>query len=99
MVCLMSVIREWIEETGHEEIYLFDGLDDACIGIANRIGQPALAVYDWWMIVDVLMRDGIDDIEDAIEYLEFNIAGAWLGPNTPLILERPEWLHVERHVL
>lgn len=94
----MSKLREWLSELD-EEIMLFDNLDDAFIGLAHRQGQPTLAVYDWWLIIDVLMRDGIDDLEDAIEYLEFNIACAWFGPNTPLILERPEWLYLEQRVM
>jgi len=86
-------LREWLEEQ-HEEIYLFDGLDDACIGVASRINHPPLAVYDWWKIIQVLMESGIDDYDEAVEYAEFNIAGAWLGENTPLILNRPDWLEI-----
>ena len=33
-------------------------------------------------------RDGMSDI-DAIEFFDFNVAGAWVGKSTPVFLESP----------
>ncbi len=66
---------------------LMDEYEEALVGIAHRCGQPALAVYDYDKCIDILSRTMKED--DAVEYFEFNVAGAWVGPNTPIILRRP----------
>jgi hypothetical protein len=67
-----------------------DGLDEALVGIARRCGQPTLAVYDYEVGVKVFMqRDGMT-YEDAIEWMEFNVVGAWMGEGTPIWLCRPD---------
>jgi len=60
-----------------------DGLEAACIGIGRRCGQPALAVYDYDKAVQLFVDDGMSH-EDAVEWMEFNVVGAWMGENTPI---------------
>ena len=67
---------------------LADGFEGAYVGIARRCGQPALASYDYGRGVEILMqRDGLSH-EDALEHMEFNVVGAWLGPHTPIWIVR-----------
>lgn len=69
------------------EALLADGFEDAFLGVGCRCGQPSLAVYSYAKAVVILMfRDGMS-YEDAVEYMEFNVIGAWMGPMTPI------WLH------
>jgi hypothetical protein len=69
-----------------EEALLMDGFDEACIGYSQRINEPVLAVYSYDKMVEVLMtRDGMDD-EEAMEFIEFNCVGAWIGERTPIIV-------------
>jgi hypothetical protein len=85
----MTTTRE--ELTEHfkeidEDTLLMDGFDDACIGYSQRINEPVLAVYSYEKMVEVLMtRDGMDD-EEAMEFIEFNCVGAWIGERTPIIV-------------
>ena len=85
----MTTTRE--ELTEHfkeidEDTLLMDGFDDACIGYSQRINEPVLAVYSYDKMVEVLMtRDGMDD-EEAMEFIEFNCVGAWIGERTPTIV-------------
>ena len=80
-------IRERLAEEFPETL-LADGFDAALVGVARRCGQPTLAVYDYELGLQVLMeRDGMTR-EEAIEYMEFNVVGAWVGPGTPIWLER-----------
>ena len=74
------------------EILKIDGFDEAAIGTAciwrdnTRID---VLVYSGDEIVDILMeRDGMEQFE-AIEYIEFNIEGAYMGERTPVIF----WKH------
>ena len=63
--------------------------DAAILGVAERCGQPPLVVYDRERCLEALMALGDLTYEDAIEYFDFNMAGAWMGPHTPLFLSRP----------
>ena len=64
---------------------LADGFDKAFIGIANRAGQPTLAIYNKNMCLQILIDDGMD-MDEAIDYFEYNTEGAWAGEETPLFL-------------
>ena len=71
-----------------EEILRIDGFDEACVGWTGSWSgneRPIRLVYDENKIIEILMEQGMDS-EEAIEYYDFNIAGAYLGSNTPLIM-------------
>lgn len=79
--------RDEIIEQYPDATFLFldpDNFDKAIIGVSEpRGGDDPLIVYDGRMIVELLMEDGMDEIE-AQEYYEYNISGAWMGKQTPL---------------
>jgi len=71
------------------DILLADGFDEALVGVGQRCGQPAVAVYDREKCLQILVsRDGMK-YEEAEEYFEFNVAGSWVGERTPIFLWRP----------
>jgi hypothetical protein len=42
--------------------------------------------YDYWKCIDILKeRDGMS-AEDAIEFMEFNVIGAYVGKLTPAFI-------------
>ena len=60
-----------------------DGLSEAIVGICRRCGQEDIVLYDEDKVLEILVeRDGMD-YNEAKEYYEFNIVGAWLGEGTP----------------
>ena len=65
-----------------------DGFDDAIIGVATpwvNHSRTDVLVYDAERIRAILMkRDGMTS-EEAREYIEFNIEGAYVGEATPII--------------
>lgn len=70
-----------------EDIMFCDGLDDALVGV--KIGfndNKNLAVYDYELCVDVLMETQSWERDEAVEYLEFNTVGAYVGEYTPCFL-------------
>jgi hypothetical protein len=74
---------EEIEEINPEAL-LCDGFDEAIIGMAERINLGPVVAYDVDKMIDIMIeRDGMT-YEDAIEYFEYNILGAWMGENTPV---------------
>ena len=61
------------------------GLEHAFIGIARR-GSDSFGVYDEEKVVAGLMKDGMTR-QDAIEYFDYNIAGAWVGESTAAFVQ------------
>ena len=65
-----------------------DGFDEAILGVAQRCGQAEIIAYDTEKILEILQaREGMT-AEEAVEYFEFNIAGAWVGEETPIFIDR-----------
>ena len=62
-----------------------DGFDEAVLGVARQFNQRHVA-YSVEKGIEILMRDGMTE-EEAIEYYEFNIVGAWVGQYTPVFVE------------
>lgn len=80
-------IIEYIADCGFEEedIILYDGFENAFIGLASKFHSIS-AVYDYDKSLDILInRDGMSP-EEADEYMQFNVVGAWLGDSTPVFI-------------
>ena len=69
------------------DLLFADGFDDAILGIVERCSFDAVVCYDVEKILEILMKDDMS-YEDAIEYYEFNILGAYVGEKTPMFLEK-----------
>jgi len=75
-------IRETLMEDNPAALFA-DGFDDAIIGVARRCSQPTLVAYSYSKAVAILCEQGLSH-EEATEYMEFNVVGAWVGENTPV---------------
>ena len=65
-----------------------DGHDDAILGPAciwRGSSRVDVLVYDAELIRENLMRDGMTS-EEAREFIEFNIEGAYVGEHTPVLV-------------
>jgi hypothetical protein len=72
-----------------------DGHDNAILGPALVWGsngtRTEVLVYDAEIIRDNLMNDGMTS-EEAREFIEFNIEGAYVGEDTPILVwTQDEW--------
>jgi hypothetical protein len=76
--------RRWISET-HGEVMLWDGCDEALLGIGMRCGQKPVAVYSHDRLVEAFAQ-GMT-VEEATEWVQVNILGAWVGEQTPIIVD------------
>jgi hypothetical protein len=86
---IFDEVKEILAEENPEALFA-DGLEAACIGVARRCGAPTLAVYDYDKVVDCFMqRDGMN-YEEAVEWVEFNVVGAWVGEHTPIWFKKPD---------
>jgi hypothetical protein len=67
-----------------ENMLLADGFEDALIGIAERYGQPPVALYDRDKCLEILLeRDGTSS-EEAWEFFDYNVLGSYVGEYTPI---------------
>lgn len=77
-------INQLIEEKNYEGIILADGFEDAFLGIAKQFNE-SFAVYDREKCIDILTKDM--SIDEADEYFEFNVQGAYVGESTPAFVD------------
>ena len=87
----MNIRDQILEDFGEEaETMLFaDGFDDAIVGVGSAFGGDLCVIYDADAIVESLMKQGMDYAE-ALEFYDFNIAGAYVGEQTPIFMHKIE---------
>lgn len=62
-----------------------DGFDHAILGYGTQFNNDVV-IYDYNKCIDILMdRDNIT-YDEAVEYMEYNVCGAWVGNNTPVFM-------------
>tara|TARA_R100000687_G_scaffold46781_1_gene37601 strand:- start:116 stop:346 length:231 start_codon:yes stop_codon:yes gene_type:complete len=75
---------------------VINGFEGAIIGVARRYGQPDLIAYDIEKIIEILINRDNMRHEEAIEYFEYNIVGAWIGETTPCFIDREKHNNVKQ---
>jgi len=80
-------IREHLDAMFEGLLFLSEReFDAAILGVADRIGMSPIVAYDTAKILDILCeRDGMEG-DEAVEYFEFNIVGAYVGERTPIFI-------------
>ena len=80
-------VKEILEEE-YPDLLIADGFDEAIIGVCHKIGNDLCVAYDIDKCVSVLI-DGNPNMSysEAMEYLEFNTMGAYVGEYTPLFVD------------
>lgn len=77
-------LQRIVEAHPDEEILKADGFDEAVIGI--EIPSMRL-IYSVSQCIDILVNDDEMDREDAVDHFYFNVAGAYVGEQTPIWCE------------
>lgn len=85
-------LKDRLEELNPEAL-LPDGLEDALIGYVDQFSSNSrhyLPVISWELMMTICMeRDGLTRSE-AIEYLDFNVLGAYVSENQPVYFYGPD---------
>jgi hypothetical protein len=72
------------------------GFDDAFVGTTiSAFGRKQVALYDYDKCILILMHDNHMSEEDAIEYFDFNVIGAWVGEGTPIFINQHSVKNIE----
>jgi len=66
------------------EALLADGFHQAIIG--HTQGFNVIAVYDYDLCIHILMERDEMDCQDAIDFMEYNVIGSYVGEKTPLFI-------------
>ena len=80
-------IRDRLEEENPEAL-LADGLDNALVGVYRPrwTEELPIAVYSLTKTISELVEQGMDE-EEAVEYFDYNIEGAYMGEYTPMFID------------
>ena len=67
----------------YPDVSIAEGFDDAIIGVVERYGMEPVVLYDKEKCLELLVKGGIDDVDDANEYFYYNVLGSYIGETTP----------------
>jgi hypothetical protein len=67
-----------------------NGFDDAIVGIGRRKGSENGIVYNYDKCVEILIKRDDMDYEGAIDFMEYNVVDAYVGPSTPIFVKPGE---------
>lgn len=83
----MSKRDDLVDFTGDDDLLFMDPdrFDAAIVGYVEGIGREDVVCYDKDKVLEILMEDGMT-WEEAGEYYNFNILGAYMGEKTPMFL-------------
>ena len=93
-----ELIREYLDDNCEDAI-IFTGCDSALVGVAKVIRENAfvdVAIYSYEGLVNHFKQEYLSDEENpisedeaeeqAMEWVDYNVAGGYLGIRTPLII-------------
>lgn len=81
-----QAILDELEDDQGVHFYEPEGLDRAIVGLACwQPTREVCVVYDYARILAYFVAQGMTE-EEATEWIDFNVLGAWLGPTTPLVI-------------
>tara|TARA_Y100000310_G_C20203948_1_gene588192 strand:- start:228 stop:524 length:297 start_codon:yes stop_codon:yes gene_type:complete len=80
-------ISDFIEEyyPDYPNLLLADGFEDAFVGVVDGNSLPPKVCYDYDECIKILERDM--SYEEAIEYFNYNVEGAYVGEHTPCFMK------------
>jgi hypothetical protein len=64
-----------------------DGFNQAFVGVCSRASQPDVIAYDFDKCVAILCERDRMEFDDAVEFMFFNVVGAWVGDETPVFIK------------
>jgi len=73
------------------EMLRAEGFNEAIMGIVQRSGQDDVILYDTDKVIEGLMNGDAMSYEEAVEYFDYNILGAWMGDATPAFFSKASY--------
>ena len=76
----------------------WDGYDDCIIGVGTRCGMTDVFIYDKHKMITKLVRRDDMTYDEALEFIDFNIAGAFIGEDTPILVDRMTRAEIKNYI-
>ena len=77
---------------------IWDGYDDCIIGMGTRCGMTDVFIYDKHKMITKLVRRDDMTYDEALEFIDFNIAGAFIGEDTPILVDRMTRAEIKNYI-
>ena len=77
---------------------IWDGYDDCIIGVGTRCGMTNVFIYDKHKMITKLVRKDDMTYDEALEFIDFNIAGAFIGEDTPILVDRMTRAEIKNYI-
>tara|TARA_R110000868_G_scaffold393191_1_gene664127 strand:- start:1788 stop:2054 length:267 start_codon:yes stop_codon:yes gene_type:complete len=77
---LDDIVEQWADV----DILKADGFDDCVLGYDYNWDGVIRLIYSVDKIIKKLVKKDKMDIDEAIEYFEFNMRGSYVGEKTPI---------------
>ena len=63
-----------------------DGFETAFVAVGFRYNGNDIAVYDYDLCIDVLIQRDEMSLQEAYEFMDYNVVGSYVGEETPLFI-------------
>jgi len=77
---------------------IWNGYDDCIIGVGTRCGMTDVFIYDKHKMITKLVRRDDMTYDEALEFIDFNIAGAFIGEDTPILVDRMTRAEIKNYI-
>ena len=77
---------------------IWDGYDDCIIGVGTRCGMTDVFIYDKHKMITKLVRKDDMTYDEALEFIDFNIAAAFIGEDTPILVDRMTRAEIKNYI-
>ena len=80
-------IREALSYLDEDLLFMDpETFDEAILGYVESANGPPVICYNKDKVIEILTKDGMS-ADEALEYYEYNVLGAYVGDRTPVFLE------------
>lgn len=84
----MTKLEIILEQYSDEELLSADGFNDALIGVTyDKHVSACRLVYSRSKCIDILIKRDSMSFEEAEEFFDFNVDGAYVGRKTPVFVD------------
>lgn len=78
-------INQISDDLGDDGLIVMNGFDDCIVGVGTRFND-IFVVYDLRKVLAKLEAEGMTP-EEAVEFHQFHLSGAWVGNRTPAFVD------------
>ena len=77
---------------------IWNGYDDCIIGVGTRCGMTDVFIYDKHKMITKLVRKDDMTYDEALEFIDSNMAGAFIGEDTPILVDRMTRIEIKNYI-